>query len=95
MVLQASFSKESGSIQNNEFYIEPFHGSLHGEMVLQIDGECVVYGSIQKLFENGSKMVLQIDGESVVYGSIQNLFEKGSIQHQKGFFYCYDVEPVT
>ena len=23
-------------------------GSLHGEMVLQIVGECVVYGSIQK-----------------------------------------------
>ena len=31
------------------------NGSLHGKMVLQIDGECVVDGSIYRtLFEMGS-----------------------------------------
>ena len=49
MVPQGFFSKGNGHIQNQEFYIEPFaclNGSLHGEIVLQIDGECAVYGSI-------------------------------------------------
>ena len=34
----------------HEFYIEPFHakGSLHGEMVLKVNRECVIS------FENGS-----------------------------------------
>ena len=45
MVLQGFFSKENGSVEDHEFHIEPFH-ALHGEKVLQIDGECVVCGSV-------------------------------------------------
>ena len=47
MVLQGFFSKKNSSILNHELHIEPFaclNGSLHGEMALQIDGECVVDG---------------------------------------------------
>ena len=40
-------------------------GSLHGEIVLQIVGERVVY-----------------------------VLEKGSIQHPKGFYYCYNLKLV-
>ena len=39
MVLQGFFSKGSGSVQNHDFYIEPFarlNVSLNGEMVLQL-----------------------------------------------------------
>ena len=48
MVHQGFFSKCGGSIYNQEFYTEQFarlNGSLHGANVLQIDGECVIYGS--------------------------------------------------
>ena len=40
-VLQGFFSKGNG---NHAFYIEPFtcfNGSLHSEMVLHINGECI------------------------------------------------------
>ena len=46
MVLQGFFSKENGSIKNHEHFA-CLNGSLHGEMVLQIDGECAVDGFIQ------------------------------------------------
>ena len=45
MVLQGFFSKDNGSGQNQE-HSAFLNGSLHGEKVLQTDGECVVYGSI-------------------------------------------------
>ena len=56
---------------NTQRTISCLNDSLHGEMVLKIEAECVVYGSVEKLFENSS------------------------IEHQTGFFHCYDVKPVT
>ena len=53
MVLQGYLSEGNGSTYNHEFCTEP-NGSLHSETALQTDGECVVYGSTQNLFEKVS-----------------------------------------
>ena len=53
MVLQGSFSKDNGSIENNEHSKKHVHAS-YGEVLLQVDGEWFLYGSEQNTLGKGA-----------------------------------------
>ena len=74
MVLHGFFSKEM-TLKEPSAWLK---GSLHGEMVLQIDGECAVDGSIQDLFEEfyiaPKRVPLLLQAKEPLFGTTENPF---------------------